>query len=95
MSTHIDLQGNESRHAAMLRSAVDSLRSLQDQYRKLSSIMAAVGAGGSYEENMAFIQAAYGLKSADDAIMVNYLIGEVNTVLQTNDKVAALLSRLG
>ena len=94
-SNHIDIQGNESRHAALLRGAVDSLRGLQDQYRKLHAILGAVGAGGTYDENMAYIQAAYGLKSAEDAVMVNYLVGEVNTVLQTNEKIAALLSRLG
>lgn len=95
-SNHIDLQGNESRHAAMLRGAVDELRRLQDSYRKLAAIMAEIGAGGLNEaENNGYIQAAYGLANGDEAATVKGLVADVNGVLQNNNKVTSLLNRLG
>jgi hypothetical protein len=90
-STHIELQGNETRLAAHFRSFVDDLQRVQNNSERLKAIADQAAA----DSDWAGLRAAFGFSSDADATAAYNLLGSVNTTLATDSFIGQLLSRLG
>lgn len=88
-SAHIEIRGGDSRLSSSVRSAVDRLRDVQEQFQAVTDIMGQVALGGDY--------AALATKlnvTAAEAETVYALFGSANTEIRTAF-LLQIVSRLG
>lgn len=89
MSAHIEITGTASRLSADVRSAIDRLETLQNDFQAIKDIIDQVALGGDYEALGTYLGV-----SAQDAEAIYNLWGSANAEIQ-GAFLAQVQARLG